>query len=140
MHLRISRIVQRLVVLDYIIHNTDRGADNYMIKFCDAEHEKKPLVDVAPSRSSTLQMPLMGELRRDGPVSTPPMTVPPMSNGASPQVQAPAGSSPPYMPRLGRTASDRSQLPPYTRFPHIHIAAIDNSLAFPHEHPRGWRS
>ena len=29
---------------------------------------------------------------------------------------------------------------PYTRHPHIHIAAIDNSLAFPHEHPRGWRS
>lgn len=24
--------------------------------------------------------------------------------------------------------------------PHTHVAAIDNSLAFPHEHPRGWRS
>ena len=29
---------------------------------------------------------------------------------------------------------------PYTKTPHIHIAAIDNSLSFPHEHPKGWRS
>lgn len=28
----------------------------------------------------------------------------------------------------------------YKRKPHIHIAAIDNSLSFPHEHPQGWRS
>lgn len=24
--------------------------------------------------------------------------------------------------------------------PHIHVAAIDNSLAFPHQHPKGWRN
>lgn len=24
--------------------------------------------------------------------------------------------------------------------PHIHLAAIDNSLSFPHQHPGGWRS
>lgn len=24
--------------------------------------------------------------------------------------------------------------------PHIHVAAIDNSLAFPHAHPAGWRT
>lgn len=24
--------------------------------------------------------------------------------------------------------------------PHMHIAAIDNSLAFPHQHPVGWRN
>lgn len=24
--------------------------------------------------------------------------------------------------------------------PHVHIAAIDNSLSFPHQHPLGWRS
>lgn len=26
------------------------------------------------------------------------------------------------------------------RRPHMHLAAIDNSLAFPHSHPVGWRS
>jgi len=29
---------------------------------------------------------------------------------------------------------------PSRRRSHIHIAAIDNSLSFPHEHPRVWRS
>lgn len=24
--------------------------------------------------------------------------------------------------------------------PHVHVAAIDNSLAFPHAHPAGWRT
>ena len=24
--------------------------------------------------------------------------------------------------------------------PHLHLAAIDNSLAFPHKHPSGWRT
>ena len=28
----------------------------------------------------------------------------------------------------------------YTQRPHIHIASIDNSLSFLHEHPHGWRS
>ena len=46
------------------MHNTDRGADNYMIKYCEGEHEK-PLVDVAPSRSDSLQMPMMGEVRKE---------------------------------------------------------------------------
>ena len=43
--------------------NTDRGADNYMIKYCEGDHEKA-LVDVAPSRSVKLEMPVMSELRR----------------------------------------------------------------------------
>ncbi|KAJ2922720.1 hypothetical protein H1R20_g14346, partial [Candolleomyces eurysporus] len=41
--------LEKLVILDYLMLNTDRGADNYMIKYCEGEHEK--LVDVAPSRS-----------------------------------------------------------------------------------------
>lgn len=108
----------RLVILDYIIHNTDRGADNYMIKHCEGEHEKS-LVDVAPSRSDSLQMPLLnGSKKQEG------MT-------ASPLLAA-----------LGSTSSQagNSSSLLYTRQPHIHIAAIDNSLAFPHEHPKGWRS
>lgn len=109
------------------MHNTDRGADNYMIKYCEGEHEKE-LVDVAPTRSSTLQMPVMGELRRDSLISTSSRTMP----------QTP-GTSAPSPPNPSRTSSYFKSAS-YTRLPHIHIAAIDNSLAFPHEHPRGWRS
>ncbi|KAH9935586.1 phosphatidylinositol 3 and 4-kinase-domain-containing protein [Fomitopsis serialis] len=80
---------------DYLMLNTDRGADNYMIKYCDGEQGK---------------MPQMAELRRTE-----------------------SGRSTPQM-----STSTNGQ--PYVRQPHIHIAAIDNSLSFPHEHPRGWRS
>lgn len=117
------------------MHNTDRGADNYMIKYCEGEHEKKSLVDVAPSRSSTLQMPVMGELRKEGMVSTPPM--PSMASSS-----ASSSTSQPFFSTSTQPSRPPSyvQAPPYTRYPHIHIAAIDNSLAFPHEHPKGWRS
>lgn len=101
--------------------NTDRGADNFMIKYCGGDHEKT-LVDVAPSRSIRKEMPVMSELRREASSSAPSMTT------SSPYFASPV-------------PSDHS-LPPtdYTRTPHIHIAAIDNSLSFPHEHPQGWRS
>src|SRR6266567_4113342 len=97
--------------------NTDRGADNYMIKYCEGDHEKT-LVDVAPSRSVRLEMPVMSELRR--------------------------GETNPGLPRMNSSSSYQPILSPvpsasntpdsnYKRKPHIHIAAIDNSLSFPHE-------
>lgn len=97
--------------------NTDRGADNYMIKYCEGDHEKS-LVDVAPS--ARLEMPVMSELRRDPSTSSPPMRS--------------------VTPSLLASPSMNPQSTDYTRQPHIHIAAIDNSLSFPHEHPKGWRS
>ncbi|KAG5715947.1 hypothetical protein E4T56_gene20108 [Termitomyces sp. T112] len=113
--------LEKLVILDYLMLNTDRGADNYMIKYCEGDHEKT-LVDVAPSRCIRKEMPVMSELRRGASSSAPSMTT------SSPYFASPV-------------PSDHS-LPPtdYTRTPHIHIAAIDNSLSFPHEHPQGWRS
>ncbi|EIW83022.1 hypothetical protein CONPUDRAFT_52541 [Coniophora puteana RWD-64-598 SS2] len=103
--------LEKLVVLDYLMLNTDRGADNYMIKYCEGDHEKS-LIDVAPNPTSRPQMPAMSQLRRGDPST--------------------ASSSRPSS--CGQPQSD------YTRTPHIHIAAIDNSLSFPHEHPQGWRS
>ncbi|TDL24282.1 hypothetical protein BD410DRAFT_786387 [Rickenella mellea] len=117
--------LEKLIILDYLMRNTDRGADNYMIKYCDAEHDKS-LVDVAPSKSEGLQMPTMGQPR-----SQQPMTTSTESGTTTPRASEPPkvdGTPPPATSSL------------YTRQPHIHIAAIDNSLAFPHEHPRGWRS
>ncbi|KAF8161071.1 phosphatidylinositol 3 and 4-kinase-domain-containing protein [Crassisporium funariophilum] len=115
--------LEKLVILDYLMLNTDRGADNYMIKYCEGDHEKT-LVDVAPSRSVRLEMPVMSELRRSDTSGTPRMTA---SSSYQPVLSpVPSGSNTPN--------SD------YKRKPHIHIAAIDNSLSFPHEHPQGWRS
>ncbi|KAF8798733.1 hypothetical protein BYT27DRAFT_7202857 [Phlegmacium glaucopus] len=115
--------LEKLVILDYLMLNTDRGADNYMIKYCEGDHEKA-LVDVAPSRSVKLEMPVMSELRRAETTSG----IPRMNSTSYQPVlpPVPSGSNTPN--------SD------YKRKPHIHIAAIDNSLSFPHEHPQGWRS
>lgn len=104
--------------------NTDRGADNYMIKYCEGDHEK-PLVDVAPSKSVRLEMPVMSELRR------------PDASSNAPRMNATAS----YQPNLSPVPSgSNTPSSDYRRKPHIHIAAIDNSLSFPHEHPQGWRS
>jgi phosphatidylinositol 4-kinase type 2 len=102
--------LEKLVILDYIIRNTDRGTksgsplprdsakrlifftgmDNFMIKFCS------------------------------------PPSAPAMSTSAD-TTRSPS----PTEPHCSRGIYDR---------PHIHLAAIDNSLAFPHHHPRGWRA
>ncbi|OCH91462.1 hypothetical protein OBBRIDRAFT_792290 [Obba rivulosa] len=114
--------LEKLVILDYLMLNTDRGADNYMIKYCESEHGKAP-VDVAPSRISKLEMPMMTELRKaEGSTSNSPQ----LARSKTPPAYSQPGYSNPHLP--------------YTRQPHIHIAAIDNSLSFPHEHPKGWRS
>jgi len=93
-----------------------------MIKYCEGDHEKA-LVDVAPSRSVKLEMPVMSELRRTETT----LGIPRMNSSyQSVLPPVPSGSNTPN--------SD------YKRKHHIHIAAIDNSLSFPHEHPQGWRS
>ncbi|KAF9024813.1 hypothetical protein BDZ89DRAFT_1068752 [Hymenopellis radicata] len=106
----------------YLMLNTDRGADNYMIKYCEVDHEKS-LVDIAPSRSERAEMPVMSELRKND-VST-----------RSPSME----TSSPYISGSMGASSSTPNLD-YTKRPHVHIAAIDNSLSFPHEHPHGWRS
>ncbi|KAF5355032.1 hypothetical protein D9756_005261 [Leucocoprinus leucothites] len=116
--------LEKLVILDYLMLNTDRGADNYMIKYCEGDHEKS-LVDVAPTRSVRLEMPLMSELKRTDSV--------PSSSSRNDANNSRVAAASPVLPENSPTSD-------YTRRPHIHIAAIDNSLSFPHEHPQGWRS
>lgn len=94
-----------------------------MIKYCEGDHEKT-LVDVAPSRSVRLEMPVMSELRRD-------------TNPGLPRMSSSSSYHPVLSPVPSGSNSPNSD---YKRKPHIHIAAIDNSLSFPHEHPQGWRS
>ncbi|KAH7339768.1 phosphatidylinositol 3 and 4-kinase-domain-containing protein [Rhizoctonia solani] len=99
--------LEKLIILDYLMRNTDRGLDNFMIKYCEGTHEKQ-IVDTAPTR-----LPMMSELK---------------NTGAPSSSHVPAGA-----PGVDSPTSQ------YNR-PHIHIAAIDNSLSFPHQHPKGWRS
>jgi len=90
---------------------TDRGLDNFMLKFEEGDQDKKGPVSIGPQRS---QMPQLSELT--------------------------AGSGD-FSSAHGSPAGSRSGLPSVAAArPKIRLAAIDNSLSFPHEHPKGWRS
>ncbi|KAG8745228.1 phosphatidyl inositol kinase [Ceratobasidium sp. 414] len=103
--------LEKLIILDYLMRNTDRGLDNFMIKYCEGTHEKQ-VVDTAPTR-----LPMMSELKNNNMQTSPTSHM----STSTPSSSDPSGSS------------------QYKR-PHVHIAAIDNSLSFPHQHPKGWRS
>jgi phosphatidylinositol 4-kinase type 2 len=90
-----------------------------MIKYCNETHDRKSVVDTAPTRAD---VPSYSAMMREVNTSTAPSSVPSMTR--SPSVKLAPSGAPDDM---------------YSR-PHMHIAAIDNSLSFPHEHPKGWRS
>ena len=99
----------------------DRGLDNWMIKICWHNHDN----DDTHSHVNGVSAP-----------GTP--------NGKQPDPQ------PLLSPALvdirtsdtviSRTATPQPGTPTTTAAPHIHIGAIDNSLAFPWKHPDEWRS
>lgn len=89
-----KREFEQLIILDYLIRNTDRGLDNWMIKYCPPSKVKKP---THHSSSSSLS--------------------------ADEQQQ-----------------QDTNKFITTCTKGHIHVAAIDNGLAFPYKHPDQWRS
>jgi hypothetical protein len=54
-------------------------------------------------------------------------------------MSTPAGKATPLLVPANEPLTPTSNEKVYSK-PHMHIAAIDNSLSFPHEHPKGWRS
>ncbi|CAO3608650.1 unnamed protein product [Mucor fragilis] len=109
------REFEQLVILDYLIRNTDRGLDNWMIKYCPPKapksnhhHHHNP----PPSSSSS-------------------------SSSSSCSSQCPNDHD-----QINKQASSKQQPQPQPQEVkgHIHVAAIDNGLAFPYKHPDQWRS
>ena len=96
--------------------NTDRGLDNLMIKYHD--------IDTPPVNTSHVDALQMSGIRTPNP-ATSGIVVPPT---ATPSTSA-----------LGTKPTGTSDTPSRRRS-YIHIAAIDDPLSFPHEHPHGWRS
>ncbi|KAI8981837.1 phosphatidylinositol 3 and 4-kinase-domain-containing protein [Mycotypha africana] len=84
-----QREFEQLVILDYLIRNTDRGLDNWMIKYCPPKsHQAKGSSSYSSSENEN--------------------------------------------PHAGFEEEQEEG--------HIHVAAIDNGLAFPYKHPDEWRS
>jgi len=110
--------LEKLVILDYIMRNTDRGLDNWMIKVDCKSEEVSIVIDPPKANGST---PNGGPPR---PVSVSPQR--PESNTSRPYRRYEAMES-----RSGTPSNSRDD----DHGPSIKIGAIDNSLSWPWKHP-----
>lgn len=111
--------LEKLVILDYIMRNTDRGLDNWMIKV-DWEAGK---VSVA---SDPIQMNMETVVEEEGPRPVDLSQQPPRATRAS------------YPYKVQKPMDATSQRHTGAE-PAITIGAIDNSLSWPWKHPDAWR-
>ena len=115
--------LEKLVILDYIMRNTDRGLDNWMIKV-DWQTEQATIA------SDPIQMSLQtdeeGEDQGQGPRLV----------DVSSRFDSSKTASLPYRVQRPMKASSPSHA---GQTPAISIGAIDNSLSWPWKHPDGWR-
>ncbi|KAF2127799.1 phosphatidylinositol 4-kinase-like protein type II subunit alpha [Dothidotthia symphoricarpi CBS 119687] len=110
--------LEKLVILDYIMRNTDRGLDNWMIKI-DAKTQEATIVAEPPKMDSDVD------------TDTEP----------SDYTRQSMSELDPYGRREPMTATSRSNTPMQsTPTPGVTIGAIDNSLSWPWKHPDAWRS
>ena len=109
--------LEKLVILDYIMRNTDRGLDNWMIRV-DTESQEASIISEPPKMNGT--------------VNARPIPTSAAGNNTAPK----RSSSSPYKRQESMNASSRSQTPSdVSRTPAISIGAIDNSLSWPWKHP-----
>lgn len=107
--------LEKLVILDYIMRNTDRGLDNWMIRI-DQKTQEATIVAEPPKMNGD-----MGD--QDQPSS---------------YTRQSMEESDPYGRREPMTATSRSNTPMQTTTtstPSVTIGAIDNSLSWPWKHP-----
>ena len=108
--------LEKLVILDYIMRNTDRGLDNWMVRV-DEQKEEVSIVSEPP--------------RMNGNAEERPVPLITRNSEGKP-------SSSPYRRQEAMSARSRSGTPPGSesgKGPSISIGAIDNSLSWPWKHP-----
>lgn len=118
--------LEKLVILDYIMRNTDRGLDNWMIK-----------VDWLTQEVSIVSDPIHLNMEEEDDddehedeLRPRPADLPPRSASAEPRAAYPYRTQRPM-----QAATPERRLPD----PKITIGAIDNSLSWPWKHPDAWR-
>ncbi|KAI9816172.1 MAG: phosphatidyl inositol kinase [Pycnora praestabilis] len=116
--------LEKLVILDYIMRNTDRGLDNWMIKV-DWYNQEVSIVSEPPKQTN-------GDV---GESSSPPQPAQKSTDGVAMSELYPYRRQDP-MAAISRSATPSSNF----QGPSISIGAIDNSLSWPWKHPDAWRS
>ncbi|MCJ1286291.1 phosphatidyl inositol kinase [Xylographa opegraphella] len=113
--------LEKLVILDYIMRNTDRGLDNWMIKV-DWHKQEVSIVSEPSKAKSSYESHLHPVPHQPGATSL----------------------SDPYRRQENMSSISRSAIPSNihdtSNPPTISIGAIDNSLSWPWKHPDAWRS
>ena len=139
--------LEKLVILDYIMRNTDRGLDNWMIKVDWSSQEvsiaSEPLhlhMDGSGS-SSSASAGHNGQANGNGNVSGSPEHEGPRPVDLSQRPSPGSRARAPYPSYRAPKPMDAST-PTAKKFPEpeISIGAIDNSLSWPWKHPDAWRS
>lgn len=107
--------LEKLVILDYIMRNTDRGLDNWMIKVDYNSQEvsivaDRPMMTTGSDLRPNRRLEEQHLSAQDSPHTYKPQA--PMSSNGTAEEEAPS----------------------------ITIGAIDNSLSWPWKHPDAWRS
>jgi phosphatidylinositol 4-kinase type 2 len=125
---------EKLVILDYIIRNTDRGNDNWLIKY-----DKTNIVDDSDEASSQNQLNIetlnsnLEKITNTNEVLNAPQTfIETASETGNLETIVP-------QPITTPVKSPSDNLIKKTHIS-IKIAAIDNGLAFPCKHPDEWRA
>ncbi|KAF2713289.1 hypothetical protein K504DRAFT_487733 [Pleomassaria siparia CBS 279.74] len=105
--------LEKLVILDYIMRNTDRGLDNWMIKI-DQKSQQATIVAEPPQMDGEVD-------DEDGPSEYTKHSMPDLD---------------PYRRQEPMRATSRSATPmPNAHTPSVSLGAIDNSLSWPWKHP-----
>ncbi|KAH8265564.1 hypothetical protein KR038_010667 [Drosophila bunnanda] len=130
---------ERLVVLDYIIRNTDRGNDNWLIKYT----APKISGQVGGTGGKSMRCVVGPKM----PMSQPIVDLNDRQTSPGPKPNPAAGIVVPKpFPDSASSEDDPNSSP--SKDPgwnvvnpaFIRIAAIDNGLAFPFKHPDSWRA
>ncbi|KOS18037.1 Phosphatidylinositol 4-kinase lsb6 [Escovopsis weberi] len=114
--------LEKLVILDYIMRNTDRGLDNWMVKV-DWETNSVSLA------SDPIQLNMEPVAEEEEPEGSRPVDAPQLPPQAS-------RASYPYKRQKPMELSSRKDA---RTWPVMSIGAIDNSLSWPWKHPDAWR-
>ncbi|KAG7136563.1 Phosphatidylinositol 4-kinase lsb6 like protein [Verticillium longisporum] len=115
--------LEKLVILDYIMRNTDRGLDNWMIKV-DWQTQQVSVVSEPVQMNMTNAQ--SGEEAGPRPVD--------LNTRSMPESRAKYPSYETQQPMKAASPLPRG------REPRITVGAIDNSLSWPWKHPDAWRS
>ena len=110
--------LEKLVILDYIMRNTDRGLDNWMIRVDEAKQEVSIVTEPPQMNGRTAERPI------------------PILKTNSEGNKRPGAS--PYKRQEAMSAAGRSEPPSNSdsgEAASISIGAIDNSLSWPWKHP-----